>query len=165
MQELVRFSNGLCRVSTNEIAFNFGKAHRDDLRAIELMECTDDFRERNFAQSYYTSKQGKKLNCFDLTRDGFAFLCMGFTGKMASQWKEKYIDAFNRMEIIVKGDINEMGLIDSLNAASLQIDDLKAAGSAWGKSGAEIRKHKKVAIEGLYALLNKAQLQLGFDLI
>ncbi len=30
-------------------------------------------------------------------RDGFAFLCMGFTGKEAAKWKEAYIRAFNWM--------------------------------------------------------------------
>ncbi|EOT9412018.1 Rha family transcriptional regulator, partial [Escherichia coli] len=32
------------------------------------------------------------------TRDGFAFLAMGFTGKRAAQFKEAYINAFNQME-------------------------------------------------------------------
>jgi hypothetical protein len=33
-----------------------------------------------------------------MTRDGFTFLAMGFTGAKAAQWKEAYITAFNRME-------------------------------------------------------------------
>lgn len=35
---------------------------------------------------------------FRITRDGFVFLAMGFTGKEAAQWKEAYITAFNKME-------------------------------------------------------------------
>ncbi|MBL7583265.1 Rha family transcriptional regulator, partial [Pseudomonas aeruginosa] len=35
---------------------------------------------------------------FRMTRDGFTFLCMGFTGKEAARWKEAYINAFNKME-------------------------------------------------------------------
>lgn len=31
-------------------------------------------------------------------RDGFMFLCMGFTGKAAARWKERYITAFNALE-------------------------------------------------------------------
>jgi len=34
-----------------------------------------------------------------LSRDGFTFLAMGFTGKAAAAWKEKFIAAFNRMEL------------------------------------------------------------------
>lgn len=33
-----------------------------------------------------------------MSRDGFTFLVSGFTGKEAAQWKERYIDAFNRPE-------------------------------------------------------------------
>ncbi|WXF31053.1 Rha family transcriptional regulator (plasmid) [Pseudomonas aeruginosa] len=33
-----------------------------------------------------------------MTRDGFTFLCIGFTGKEAARWKEAYINAFNKME-------------------------------------------------------------------
>lgn len=33
-----------------------------------------------------------------LTRDGFTFLAMGFTGKVAAKFKEAYIEAFNDME-------------------------------------------------------------------
>ena len=33
-----------------------------------------------------------------MTRDGFTFLVMGFTGKVAAQFKEAYIEAFNEME-------------------------------------------------------------------
>ena len=28
---------------------------------------------------------------YELTRDGFVFLCMGFTGKKAAEFKEQYI--------------------------------------------------------------------------
>jgi hypothetical protein len=33
-----------------------------------------------------------------ITRDGFVFLAMGFTGTKAAQFKEAYINAFNQME-------------------------------------------------------------------
>ena len=35
---------------------------------------------------------------YRITRDGFAFLAMGFTGKKAAAWKEKFLEAFNAME-------------------------------------------------------------------
>jgi phage regulator Rha-like protein len=35
---------------------------------------------------------------YTMTRDGFTFLAMGFTGKKAAGFKEAYIQAFNRME-------------------------------------------------------------------
>ncbi|WP_440867560.1 Rha family transcriptional regulator [Symbiopectobacterium purcellii] len=35
---------------------------------------------------------------FTMTKDGFVFLIMGFTGKKAAAFKEAYIAEFNRME-------------------------------------------------------------------
>ncbi len=98
MKELVHFKKGIVTVSSKEVADAFGKTHRDVTRAISLMECSDEFRAANFAHSSYVSEQNKQLDCFDITRDGFSFLCMGFTGKKAGEWKEKYICAFNEME-------------------------------------------------------------------
>lgn len=165
MNSLVNFNNGVATVTSKDIADNFGKFHKDVLRAISLLDCSAEFRERNFAPSYYVSPQNKKLSCFSITRDGFAYLCMGFTGKKAAEWKERYIAAFNEMESYIKHDINDSSLISAINVASLRLDDLKAAGSAWGKTGIEIRKHKQEAIQKFCELLDEAQLKLGFDLI
>ena len=61
----------------------------------------------NFGQVVRTSqttnpKNGKivnrKMPMYNLTRDGFSLLAMGFTGKTALQWKIAFIDAFNTME-------------------------------------------------------------------
>ena len=49
--------------------------------------------------------------CYDITRDGFSLLVMGFTGKKALEWKIKYIEAFNSMErqlINVNSSIEEI---------------------------------------------------------
>jgi phage regulator Rha-like protein len=35
---------------------------------------------------------------YRITRDGFVFLAMGFTGTKAAEFKEAYINAFNQME-------------------------------------------------------------------
>ena len=40
---------------------------------------------------------------YRLTRDGFTFLAMGFTGEKAQAFKWAYIDAFNRMEAKLHG--------------------------------------------------------------
>lgn len=84
------------------VAEVFGKQHRDVLRAIRNLDCSQDFHQRNFAQASQEVTQPNggvaKYPCYRMTRDGFTFLCMGFTGKEAAQWKEAYIQAFNRME-------------------------------------------------------------------
>lgn len=41
-----------------------------------------------------------------MTRDGFTFLAMGFTGPRAAVFKEAYIQAFNKMEAELKNRNN-----------------------------------------------------------
>ena len=79
------------------IAEHFEKNHRDVLRAIRGLECSPGFRLRNFAQSNYLNKQGKLQPCYEITKDGFYNLVMGFTGMKAALWREAYIAAFNAM--------------------------------------------------------------------
>jgi len=160
--ELIQIHDGEATVTSKEIADNFGKTHQHVVEAIRDMDCSDEFRDTNFRASSYKSKQNKNLKCFDITRDGFSFLGMGFKGKKAAKWKELYINAFNRMESYIRNDMKDMSLMDSINQISGQLDDLANAGSAWGKTGQEIRRRKKEAAEELMLLMDKAQLKLGF---
>lgn len=92
------FSDGSVTVASRQVAEHFGKQHKDVLRAIRILECSNDFTERNFAPSEYVDVTGGKLPQMLMFRDGFTFLVMGFTGKDAAHWKEKFIAAFNAME-------------------------------------------------------------------
>lgn len=84
------------------VAEVFGKEHKAVLRAIRSLDCPPDFHERNFAPMEVEVQIGlgkvRKDPAYRMTRDGFTFLCMGFTGKEAARWKVAYIEAFNRME-------------------------------------------------------------------
>jgi phage regulator Rha-like protein len=42
---------------------------------------------------------------YEMTRDGYSMLVMGFTGKVAMEWKIKFLEAFNMMERIVKSAV------------------------------------------------------------
>jgi Rha family phage regulatory protein len=69
---------------------------------VRNLDCSPEFRGVNFNGSAYVSEQGKEMPEYTITRDGFMYLVMGFTGKAAAQWKEKFIEAFNTMEQILK---------------------------------------------------------------
>ncbi|EJQ8214267.1 Rha family transcriptional regulator [Salmonella enterica] len=90
--------NGQAVTSSLAVADYFTKRHDDVLKKIRALDCSPEFTARNFAVSDYTDASGRKLPCYNITRDGFAFLAMGFTGKRAAQFKESYINAFNQME-------------------------------------------------------------------
>lgn len=95
---LVKSKNKQPVTTSRKIAKLFEKNHRDVLRGIKNLECSDEFRERNFAQSSYRNQQGKLQPEYEITRDGFFFVAFGFTGKKAAQFKEIFIQAFNEME-------------------------------------------------------------------
>lgn len=84
------------------VAERFGKLHKDVLKRIASLECSAEFHKRNFAPMEVEVPIGlgktRRDPAFRMTRDGFTFLCMGFTGKEAAKFKEAYIDAFNQME-------------------------------------------------------------------
>ncbi|MEK5750208.1 Rha family transcriptional regulator, partial [Acinetobacter nosocomialis] len=69
----------------------------DVLRKLESLDCSSEFTERNFTLSEYVDSTGRKLPMFEMTKDGFIFLVMGFTGAKAAQIKEAYINTFNHM--------------------------------------------------------------------
>ncbi len=89
---------GQITATSLQLAEHFGKLHKDVLRAIRNMECSAEFNGRNFAPVDYIDEKGESRPMYRITRDGFAFLAMSFTGKEAARWKEAYIDAFNAME-------------------------------------------------------------------
>ncbi|EPD3059523.1 TPA: Rha family transcriptional regulator [Escherichia coli] len=103
VQPEISVINGQAVTSSLAIADFFTKRHDDVLKKIRALECSLEFTARNFAVSEYTDATGRKLPCYQITRDGFAFLAMGFTGKRAAQFKEAYITAFNRMENALHG--------------------------------------------------------------
>jgi Rha family phage regulatory protein len=107
------------------IAEKFGKQHKDVLRKIETLDIPDDYRERNFAPTFQdipgpngATRQSKS---YELTRDGFALLVMGFTGKRAMAWKIKFLEAFNSMEAQLRTpvtpDTAQPGYMDGIRAA------------------------------------------------
>lgn len=107
MFELVNIKNNHVTTNSITVAEVFNKRHRDVLRSIKLLKCSSDFNARNFAPVEYRDKKGEKRTCYDITRDGWTFLVMGFTGAKAAEWKEKYIAAFNAMEAKLKDLTNK----------------------------------------------------------
>lgn len=90
--------DGQITTTSIQVAQHFGKTHKSVLRAIRNLGCSAEFTQRNFAPCSRPGQNNKPEPYFRMTRDGFTFLAMGFTGKEADQWKEAYITAFNKME-------------------------------------------------------------------
>ncbi|MGV2135131.1 Rha family transcriptional regulator [Agrobacterium vitis] len=95
--------------NSRDVAAVFEKRHDNVLRdiaklAADLTAISAEEGEvrpiLNFEEGVYTRPEtgSQQHRYYDMTRDGFTLLAMGFTGSKALRWKLRYIEAFNRME-------------------------------------------------------------------
>ena len=112
------------KTNSRIIAEKFEKNHRDVLRAIrDLIEANPDWGMRNFAQTpYVDSQNGQTYQMYEMTRDGYSMLVMGFTGKEAMDWKIKFLDAFNAME----RQIRSSNASDPMENLTRKVDQMEA---------------------------------------
>lgn len=103
----------------------FGKQHKHVLRAIETLECSEEFGRANFGLANYLDKQGKPRPMYNVFRNGLVWLVMGFTGPEAAQYKEAYIRAFDMME----GKLKELQTLpeprETVTMDKVEADNLK----------------------------------------
>lgn len=95
---IIDISGGQPTVTSRDVAEHFGKRHSDVLEAIKNMTTENSALQNMFREISYTANNKQTYPMYQITRDGFSLLVMGFTGKEALAWKLKYIQAFNAME-------------------------------------------------------------------
>lgn len=108
----VTVENGRAVTTSVAVAEYFGKRHDNVIQKIKLLDCSSEFNALNFKDVTYTDAKGEKRPAYQITKNGFVFLVMGFTGKRAAAFKEIYIAEFDRMEnelllssgCLIKGD-------------------------------------------------------------
>ena len=116
---ITRNNDGELVVTSRQVAEDFGKNHKEVIRAIEnhintlggAQNCASLFIESKY--QHFQNKQWYKE--YLLTKDGFAFAVMSFTGEEAANWKLKYIQAFNKMEQAIKNPFPQMQNLDLAN--------------------------------------------------
>lgn len=168
---MVTERDGVPITTSRAVAEQFGKTHAHILRDIqntiaqlEETESGREFSQSNFGLSTATDSRGKEQPLYLLTRDGFTLLAMGFTGAKAMQFKVAYINAFNRMEQILRGG--------GFNSATLQrieerLDALEAmAGDGREEAGEGVaslflRALKDALASGDYYIRDKWKKQKG----
>lgn len=94
-------------VNSRYVADYFEKRHDHVLRDIEKITTpnsglSEEFIKANFFKDNYKDTTGRKLKCYQLTRDGFSILAMGYTGAKAMKFKEAYIHRFDEMEEFIQ---------------------------------------------------------------
>ncbi|TCB37521.1 Rha family transcriptional regulator [Acinetobacter sp. ANC 4910] len=112
----VFIQNQQIKTDSLKVAEFFGKRHDNILRTIEKILAMDfnalnfegvestqpnfglsNFNELNFQLVKYKDVKGEERPMYEMTKDGWMFLVMGFTGERAAQIKIAYINAFNQM--------------------------------------------------------------------
>ena len=94
-------SNNQAVTNSKEVARVFEKQHNHVLRDIRELDIPADFRESNFGPNkikVLNNPAGEETESYDMTKDGFTLLAMGYTGAKAMKFKIAYKDAFNKME-------------------------------------------------------------------
>lgn len=107
---VITIKNNEAFANSRDVAEFFGKRHGNVLRDIDdlltSMDDSSDLSSRWFRAVDYQSSTGnsamRTYAAYDMTRDGFTLLVMGYTGKEAMQFKLRYIEEFNRMEAKLK---------------------------------------------------------------
>ncbi|HAF2407441.1 TPA: hypothetical protein G9E90_002742 [Salmonella enterica] len=103
----VTIENGRAVTTSLAVAVYFKKAHKHVLEKIDNLDCSPEFTSANFSAHVENIKAGavnRDSRSYKITKDGFVFLVMGFTGKKAAAFKEAYIAEFNRMEATLRGE-------------------------------------------------------------
>ncbi len=85
------------------VAEVFEKQHKNVIRDIEKLTSSNLSPLKNwFFETVYIDRKGEKRKCYEMTKDGFTLLTMGFTGEKALAFKLAYIQRFNEMENQIK---------------------------------------------------------------
>ena len=101
MLELVTIQDRQPITTSKKVATKFNKEHSKVLRAVRNLECSKHFHEANFVlieNQAVTHSSAINPKEYIISRKGFTFLAMGFTGKQAAVFKEEYIERFEEME-------------------------------------------------------------------
>lgn len=98
LTKIVTIENNHPITTSTKVADAFNKRHGNIVRSLESLECSEKFNRLNFELVEYLDKKGESRKSYAMTKDGFVFLVMGFTGKKAAAIKEAFIAKFNEME-------------------------------------------------------------------
>lgn len=113
MNQLVFIENEQAVTDSLLISKVFGKRHDRVLQDIRDLGCSAEFRLHNFVESIYINGQGRETPKFLMNRKAFTLLAMGYTGARAMEFKEEYIEKFEKMEEQLKQPSNTKLLLQT----------------------------------------------------
>jgi Rha family phage regulatory protein len=115
---------------SRRVAQAFGKSHKSVLKSLRNLSCDADFKRLHFAPITYLDRRKRRQQAIIMTRAGFTFLVMGFTGKKASEFKQGYISQFERMEAKLRAPQPTTTPLTELTRPEVQVARVKGAAAA-----------------------------------
>ena len=147
MADLVQV-DGQPMTTSTMVAKRFGKRHDNVTASIEKLlkafpEYLLNFKE--VTEAYRNGKGGTQERAtYQMTKDGFTLLAMGFTGRKALEWKACYIKAFNRMAAEIAQAARVPAVPVTLHERIVAWEQLDSATYAAAKGGsADMNKRKR----------------------
>ena len=120
MNNLVVLKNKQATTTSLIVSEYFGKRHERIMRDIEDIRLKFNKHKNGviefkkmFQENSYSDTRNRKQVMYEINRDGFMLLVMGFTGQKAFDIKLKFIEAFNLMEEYIKK--NELEKLNKAN--------------------------------------------------
>jgi Rha family phage regulatory protein len=85
LSEFVTLHHSTLTTDTRRIAKYFKKRHDNVLRAFDNLECSKEFSRLDFELREYVDIRGKAQRDVRMTKDGFMFMVIGFSGKESAR--------------------------------------------------------------------------------
>ena len=163
LSEFVALHNTTLTTDSKRVAKHFRKRHGNVLRAFDALTCSEEFRRLNFESADELDEQGKPRRVIFMTKNGFMFLVMGFTGMKAAAIKERYIEAFDAMAeqlqtIAVDG-------YRSLWDQRLDLEKRDATSFMWAQFGSQRMLDRRRELPGIRAERHQLESAMQHDLL
>lgn len=157
IKDLVFEKEGKFFTDSLMIASVFEKEHKNVLRSIENLNCSEKFNKLNFEPIFFRDSMNREKTKYLITKDGFVFLAMGFTGDKAAEFKEIYINKFNEMEQTIKQNFKPIK--KELSAMELMAITLKGFQEQETKVLFEIKKESESIKHETNQVLQKQKIE------
>nr|DAZ71446.1 MAG TPA: regulatory protein [Caudoviricetes sp.] len=105
MNNLVIMHDKQVVTTSLKVAEIFGKEHKHVMETVRKLTAENSTVRKMFIEDSYLNSRNQQQPMYYMNRDGFTLLAMGFTGSKAMEFKLKYIEAFNKMEQIVRQEL------------------------------------------------------------
>lgn len=150
-----------------EVAKIFNKKHDNVLRDIEKLDVSEAFNRLNFEAITYHDSRNRKQKMYQICKDGFIFLAMGYRGQAAVSFKEAFIGEFNRRE----AEISRLRTVLASNKQNIELQEVRTAGKVIRRDETDAIKQfvEYAASQGsrnsnrYYMILSKMSNQALFD--